>query len=362
MLIEIINFNPAQYSPQEDIRKIDAAENLFKSHGKRNHLLLCERSSLLEVLKGKTVFGGSSLFYAEDILNLRQETRGLQKELSLYIVVDFESDGKYEVKRQGKVDIIHCGYGYFDSFSRCSPCNLLTENADDFDIYLKIATLYAKHTLTSSVDVNLSLLPGGGSTIKDLFNRQKAQFEPTLCMLDSDKKHPNGPMGSTASMFAKGDTDHIRAFCKAYILNAHELESLIPLKVIDDMMNSTSSTYSQTEKDKLEELKLLGDTEFRRWFDHKNGLSFSYAKELDDKHNLKFWESFFTELMDDAQDDIVIHGLGNSLLSNVVKYLNRKHIRAYKNALEPFIQKEWDELGQLLFSWGCITSQRVSKS
>ena len=363
MLIEIVNLDPKTLDPVADFEKVDALENLLKAHGSRHHLLLASKATLLSIIDGKSPLGGTSRVYAQDALELRQETRGLIHNILIHLVVDFaNATQSTSVTMNGQLNIVTCGYRLFGLTSRCEPTGLLTENEDDFDIYLKIAEMYAKHTLESSVNACFTVLPGGGSTIKGIFDRRKAGILPTLCMLDSDKVHPKGPIGSTAKMFQKPDFDSISNICRAHIIDAHELECLVPIQAIHDMLHSPTSTYSQIEKNKVFKLVDVADSDFRRWFDHKTGLTLSVATTYDQEYGQQYWRNLFTEQYQTDDENFSVQGFGNGLLSNIVNYLNSMNIRHYRGKMEPFIATEWEVLGKILFSWGCISSQRLSRS
>ena len=373
MLIQLINFKPKTYSFENNLCKIQAAEHIFLAHGQRKHIVLVDKEPLNDVISELTPLGGSTIKYAYDILMLRNETKGLRGIVSIYIIVDFDSTLKLTTERKGNTTIVTCSYKLFVDISKCGCSRLLTENKDDFDMYIHLANFYAKHTIDSKVNVNFDLIPGGGSTIKSLFEHQKEKNELTLCLLDSDKKHPDSPYGSTAKSFSDKDISTITSLSQAHVLSVHELESIIPYEIIKDTIDN--GTYSNDIQDHLDVLNCFSDTDFRRYFDHKKGLSIKTAIDLDKKYNNYYWvplllkhknwgnkDCLINSTCYNCKDCGVINGLGSSLLSNVVTYLENKNIRNYKNKINGFIYQEWLMLGLLLFSWGCVTSQRLSKS
>lgn len=370
MLIELINFEPSSYSMPSCFTKLQAAENLFACSGQRKHIVLAKRKALKDIVNKKSLIGTVSEIYANDMLELRQEIRGLQEDISVYIEVDFNSTAPVTVRKNTKKTIICCGYNFFSNSSTCDATFLLAENKDDFDLYLLIAELFAKHTHDARLNVNFQLAAGGGSTIKSLFDRNRTNQIPTLCLLDTDKKHPNGPLGSTAGSFNKADFS-IAPIGLAYMINAHELECLVPYEIINDTFVDVGSSVQQIEN--LDALNSFSVTEFRRYFDHKNGLSIKDAIDLD-YHYRPYWLPILSTYKRWGQKPCIqnstcytcnecpkITGLGGGMLSSVVNYLSTQHIRQYKDKIEGFLAAEWLELGQLLLSWGCIISSRLTK-
>lgn len=157
------------------------------------------------------------------------------------------------------------------------------------------------------------------------------------------------------------------------IINAHEIESIIPLQMILDMMNGQDSTYGSDTISNAEELRIYSNTDFRRFFDHKNGISLKTAIEYDLNNGEDYWLNFFShnasmkecykdKLCHNCNSCPVIKGLGDRLLNSIVLFLQRNNTRKYSTTMEEFILTEWEKIGRELLSWGCTPATRVSRS
>jgi hypothetical protein len=375
MLIELINipFDNIDLMSDQDRRR--SLESIFNTHGERSHLVISERKTLDKLLSiGGGIFGLTTMNYIRDAREMVRETRNLKTSLGVYLQVDFSDRFLPRHTKIGSIDVISVGYNYFTSTSNSSPTLLIGEHLNDAKLYNIIGKHYAKNSEQSSLNVAFETIHGGGSTTKAVFDNYKYQNRLAFCILDTDKKFPNDTEKNTSTSFSHIDRSLNRSV-KSMVINAHEIESIIPLQMILDMMEDSTSTYGDETISKARELSIYTTTEFRRFFDHKNGILLKDAITYDSSNGTDYWLEFLRIQGGVTNKDCylnkechtcnqcpVVEGLGDSILSNIVTFAERNNTRKYRTTMEDFIRYEWDKIGKQLLGWGCTPSSRVIRA
>lgn len=375
MLIELVNIPFEDINLSEDEERRRALENIFNSHGSRNHLVISDTSTMNRLLEvGENVFGLSTMTFIRDARDMLRETRSLKSYLNIYLQVDFSERYLPRHTTSGSSDMIETGYNYFVDINRVSPTLLIGEHINDAKLYKTIGTHYAKFISSLSLNIAFQTIHGGGSTTKAVFDNYKDQNSLAFCILDTDKKYPNDSEKSTATNFSRSDRLLNRSV-KAMIINAHEVESIIPLPMIIDMMNSPTSTYGSDTLTNAQNLTNYSNSDFRRYFDHKNGISLKDAIQYDISNHGDYWLNFFNQDTTVSSKECVVNrechecnrcpkvnGLGDGLLNCIVEFAHRNNTRKYDTTMEQFIRDEWENIGKELLSWGCTPATRVSRT
>ncbi|MEZ8649717.1 hypothetical protein AB6D92_12145 [Vibrio splendidus] len=375
MLIELINISHNVLNLQLDIDRRNSIEAIFNSHGARNHLVISDVATLDWLLDvGSEVFGMTTMSYIRDARDLIRETTNIKNSLGIYLQVDFSQRYQPRHSNTGVSDLITVGYNYFLNSQNSTPTLLVGEHLNDAKLYNSIAQHYAKHTIPAGLNVAFEAIHGGGSTTKTIFDDYKNQNRLTFCVLDTDKKFPNDSEKNTSTNFSTIDR-RLNRSVKSMIINAHEIESIIPLDLIIDMMNSTDSTYGAESITKAEALEVYSSTDFRRFFDHKNGINLREAIEHDSNNREDYWLNFLgsnsaiaskacyvNKECSDCNSCPKVNGLGDGLLNSVVEFTQRNSTKKYSTKMESFIRNEWESIGKQLLGWGCVSSSRVGRS
>lgn len=372
MLIEIINCTPLLYEAQNELDKISALSHLIASHGFRDNIVISSKKTFKDAIAAKILTTQQNNF-AIDILDSLNEYKQVKTHISFYVVVDFEIQNQYVFNTSDSGQkIIHLGYGYFSSHTNLGLVKLLSESSLDYDFYNKIAQSTPSDSILK-LPFKLTFKNGGGSQIKTNFDTIKNNKKICLCLVDTDKKHPNGREGTTSGSFSSIDRQfNSTAYVK--VINSHEIESFIPDKIIEDVL--TTRTQNAAIIDSFDMLKRLNgvDNRVRIYFDHKQGLSLKKAIELDRLHG-DFWlpilatenvfsskECLHSKICSNCTDCPKILGYGNDLLSDSIEACNKMSHQKLTEYVCSFLKPHWCEIRDEIISWGCIPVGKVSRS
>lgn len=363
MLFKIENCSPNIYI--DNLDKLRALENLINTNGLRKNIVFLDRSAINDI-KNSNIYSASTKNFVIDIERQRREYGAIVGKLAVYSIVDFDFRG---VQCTRKIDqwVIKIGYNFFCDPENISPINLVTEGKLDFDFYSLIAEYYAKYLSSINLEVKFKFNNGGGSQSKPIFDSLVNEGKIVLCITDNDKSHPNKGKGSTSSVFTTSDRSY-NGKSLAYIIDVREIESLIPLKAIENTLSSNDQV------DTFEEIKSLDTSypQFRRYFDHKEGLNLENVINIDNDYG-DFWlpalsnishfsnkECFKDRLCHKCDDCPKIIGFGDKMLKRVVADLTLLKLKKIK--IEPEIILHWENIGKLMMAWGCIPASAISRA
>lgn len=223
---------------------------------------------------------------------------------------------------------------------------LITEHINDGKIFGAIYMRYIKSKSVKGLTIKYFNRNGGGSSVKSVYNQEK-ELRTHLCLtiVDSDKKYPDGKIGSTASEL-EASIDQNWQYSKHYVMkHVSEVENLIPRQLIKEK----SKPHPR--------LKALAHSDIC-FFDMKLGLIAKYLKNND---CYTYWTSngvvlpSYEHILNLRDDQQIIPGVGSNLLS---KFLLRKRFEddikgTSKDRLSSGQYLEYQAIGNLLFNW-CI--------
>lgn len=262
------------------------------------------------------------------------------------------------------------GYLHTDKFlstSKIQKTILLGENPNDGDIYEIIANEYIKRN-ESRLKVKLKIENGGGSTTAPTFLKKIGDGDDIcLCILDSDKKFPTDTsLGETAQRVIR-ETNRINMPPKLGFhveKRVRELENILPLGFY----------YHQYYKDKnkqdiLNGFEILDGINDRLifFFDMKKGLKHFDTREYDDWSNIHHTQfvienepicnvDTFCNKKDNCKC-VLIRNFGSKVLTDFISFYHCNDIEYKKslifNSLDYVLDEVWEDIGKLVFSWGC---------
>ena len=138
-------------------------------------------------------------------------------------------------------------------------------------------------------------------------------------------------------------------------LPIHEVENLIPLHTMEHLSQEFLSMREGVEL--LKQLKEIKDGEPLLYYDFKNG--FPYIK---DGPQRAYWQEIYVDFLNGSLEDMPplskdIAGptpfpaaAVKSLLERAIKVIS-KDIESIQ--LEEHLLPHWEQLGSLIFTWGC---------
>ncbi|MBB1321514.1 hypothetical protein [Shewanella sp. SR43-8] len=367
MLIEIKSCEPKSYENEPD--KMSALINLLATHGLRKNIIIAPKQVLLDVINSD-LYSKNDKRYASDILESNRENNSLKKTLLMHGIVDFSSQNTSVIKNDNLYQI-SVGYYQFLNPKNAEATPIITENENDFLFYSVVGKYYSKYISKLNLNINLDHYLGAGSHSKTQFDKLSTKHPFLLCIVDNDKPHPKKGEGSTSSVFSKSD----RTFNSgriAKVIDIREIESIIPKFIIKEVFSKATATTI----DALDDICTLADIEndFRRYFDHKDGLNLKKAIELDSKYG-EFWlpilgahskfsdkDCFKTKLCSNCGQCPEVKGLGNSLLANSNNVIKTTNLYTIKRLLENSLKDAWYSIGEYVLCWGCVSTTRPSRS
>nr|DAY78411.1 MAG TPA: hypothetical protein [Caudoviricetes sp.] len=368
MLIELINTEGINL---DDPSYHPALINVFCAYREGKHLLLSDPSFLQKVSE-HTALGNLTCNTAKNLVSKVIEYNQLKDILTYFCKVDFSNSSRVAVQHSQENNFFVVGYTYFNDTANIQITKLLCEDINDTRFYGLISKYYRLSHGFRGIDVKFEFSNGGGANTKSNFELIKSSERFCLCLLDSDKSHPKSGVGSTAAKFnSKTDT----ATCKHYILESHEIESLIPLGVIEVglseklIQNTYAYAYEQT----------IAATNYKPiaklYFDHKEGLTVSGAIDIDAKYNDTFWQDIFRNAKnlkrkgclekmhcDCNPPCIAIPGFGTGLLDVGTNIIDKMSHIKLSEIIPALLMDEWNKIGLKLTSWGCASSNRSRTS
>lgn len=367
MLIEIIN---TQGIDLNDEKIHSSLHNLFCAFREGKHLIIADEGFLREVSELKEL-GSLTCNTACSLISKSREYKQLKNIVNYYCVVDMKNSNPSPVQSLNDSNF-SVGYSYFNDSEKIQQTKLLCEDINDYKLYGQIVKFYRNNIQMQGVDVKLEICNGGGANTISNFEKIRARKLFCICLLDSDKMHPKAGLGSTALKFnAKTDTP----LCKHFVIEPHEIESLIPLKIIEECL--INKTISNTYMYSFEQIQAITKykPETKLYFDHKEGLTVEKILKIEDKYNDGFWKDAIINAPGLKKKGCVskleckctppclaLPGFGTGLLEAGTKVIERMtHIKLLET-IPAILMTEWQGIGSKLFSWGCSPSSRTRTS
>ncbi|EIO5099441.1 hypothetical protein [Vibrio parahaemolyticus] len=364
MLISVsdLNLDDIKNNTQQNYGKIEAINNLLIANFHRKHIVIFNRKELCFIIDNQPIFGYASAVHAQDILYSITGTGALLNKFSVRIEVSFSDSKEYSLIERDRKEIITISYKKLRNPEFLSTPILLGEHLNDAKLYHKFSELYLNlERDLDGIKINISPDHGGGSSTIDKFIHLAEGDKMCFCILDSDKKFPEDLEKDTSKAF-KERYRKIVNLSKAKVIEAHEIESIIPDNIIQDVI--LDKRYDKEFIDRIDHIKSLNTN--RKYLDHKNGINLKSAIDFNNKNNSKHWLDIFAKMEGVSKLDcfknlkctnckscVEIKGLGDNILSNTVDYIyNSAGINKYRNTISDNIIEEWQHFAFDVIYWG----------
>ncbi|ULN66918.1 hypothetical protein MID13_17515 [Vibrio gigantis] len=376
MFVRITNCSPLDYAT--DIERQKAIQSFLDSHGERTHIVQCKKSVCDDIIRSG-LFGDIHNKFASDLLDMKHEIGTLKHSFEIILIIDFNFDDSYiESTLDGGIFKITASHHFLLRSSFKNKCIFLAEDESDCEFFTLIAKTITKSTFGKSVNISFNNLEGGGARTHKKYLKILNEREFGVCIVDNDKKHPKGPEGSTSSVFKPARNQRGYAVNQeCIVLDFHEAESIIPQDVLQKIIDPSKIDTL----DKIGYYDKISDFQFRRFFDHKNGIELSKGWELDGKHANGFWNQFFSKERNyqskpcrankvciNEKHDIQCHscikieGFGDKILVDSIEEMENIHLKPIYSKLTPQLRSQWNYIGRKLINWGCTLSLPPIKS
>jgi len=185
-------------------------------------------------------------------------------------------------QRSGDILEIILPLEFFSTTTSIQPPILLCENLNDCVLLWEMARVFGREIGLGTINPKLELRQGGGQTIATVAEHELARrARLLLVVVDSDRVTPKGGLGQTAKgaleVFSKSDS----VLGDLLILNARELENLLPdAFYLDEFANHAIYGNSTAF---LTAMIGLGCGEARLYLDVKRGLLLSEILSCDSR-------------------------------------------------------------------------------
>lgn len=344
--------------------------NLFTSFKEGKHILIAPPEFLKIIAKDER-FGTAIRNSAYSAFENLRENKSLTNKVNYYCKVDlFSAYAKPEKNEGDKFFTVGCHF--FHDSSSTQRTKLLCEDIRDNQLYTIIARYFQKTQGLDYMNISLDAINGGGANTKINFDEITSRGQFCLCVLDSDKKHPNAGYGGTSKKFLGTPSP---AHAKHFILESHEIESLIPMETIKIALETKELEGKfNAAFDALDSIVKYNPLT-KKYFDHKEGLKINDAVKLDEKYKTNFWidcienspglkrKKCVTKLECTCKTPcFAINGFSNGFLGAVLPIIEKTSFHNLDSQLNEQIKSEWTAIGINLFSWGCSPSKRTRSS
>jgi len=210
-------------------------DNLAIAHRKGTHMISGASGVLRQI--GSSLQGDASGIYRM-IAQRHHEQSALIASTTDYIVLRGETDQMVSRSDIAGRHVYNVSFRYFASFDSVGASRLIAEDSSDKEIYMHVTHgyTYQHRENLRGVRCNLQAFGGGGSSTVDQFE-DHARLGPTIALLDSDMRIPSGELGNTArAARSKARLLSHDAICDVEILPAHELENMIPARILEECL------------------------------------------------------------------------------------------------------------------------------
>jgi hypothetical protein len=349
---------------------INAINVLAKSRQEGKHLIVSSRENIEFLLDSGFLNRNSESVFLRVLSNITQYG-SITKHLSHIVhILPYSYEYSYN---EGTPNIIHIPIEHFSDTSSVQSTLLLTEDLEDASIYTIIARYYmTKRGIKLQLSSELS--HGGGNNTSDQYEYYQSNFDRfVLCIVDSDKNHPTDSLGDTASCILRIDDDDV-PFCYFHVLDAHEVENLLPPYFIKEVSVEGSSAYRAAQS--LSNLHSRESISYLYLFtDIKDGTTLSdilpFTQDIYKEENDHIDEiSNAFETIDNicARNHVCINkgisdcsclinpSTGGIDLASIANCINNSSFYEINSKIPSTLDKSWSRVGRLIFSWLCSTT------
>jgi hypothetical protein len=330
-------------------KRIDLFENLALTRRDGKHFLIGDRDvfNYLSKLIGLSDLAKS--IYGRVYKRFPLESTILSEESCKFIIgtIDSIEQGAISFNIDSLLDDSFCHYN-----------NLLLENTVDTFVYEKAIEYYKHKKEFLSIDYYWDLRNGGGTTSFAEFGRlNKLKNVYTFAILDSDKICPNSALGSTASQFV----DYHSFFGDYKIIEAHELENILPREIYSDYIRSKNDS-KLTENLSIIDL----DSDIFRYIDIKKGLKkYTIANSEQETKDFYITSLNITEAdlvcnceSKNSCNCFVFNPMARNIYALIKKFIEERNLNVLLY-ITGFLEDLYLELGSKLF-WIFCKSNRIS--
>lgn len=269
------------------------------------------------------------------------------------------------------VSVITLRASHFRRLSAASAAVILGENVRDARLMLEMARVYASSKRMPEVKLRCRLAGGGGTTTADSFRGYREESRLCLCVVDSDRKAPEGEMGTTA-VEVLGEVEADSPWAAVVILECREAENTLPTEIVAKAVRDNHQHMQRVPMLSKLDRSVAGVfvrsyCNLKRGTQLKNVLSFDDAARASwlrtiplltslEEVNIECVNSVIC-LNPDNCDCWIMRGFGRDLLKCSLQALHEMTTRQIDQVLCDATRPHWLSTGAIVFSWACGTEE-----
>lgn len=244
--------------------------------------------------------------------------------------------------------------------------NLVCENISDCRFFELITKIYMNYKALQKATCNIKSVGGGGATIFTSYEECINNKELAFLIVDADVKYYGAAKGTTLKKLREREKekegDIYKNLVEIYELDIHEVENLIPLKLIKSFYSNKPE--GEAEKGNtiyyLEKMKnLTGENNPLHFFDMKNGIR--EQKMIKDEQYRAYWTNILNNI-GFTNNELNLEGFGQHLLSKITSFIKKRENedRFFENYVDDYLKDEWKKIARKIYSYGCSRERLIS--
>lgn len=335
MMIKISSIEELAKNPD----KIRALNNILMACGEGKHALWMPAKLADQIIQDNVISG-----YQLNVLYFVREQSRLARahldQLDFHVEVGFNEPAPIEFLAPR---ILRISYDYFVDSAHVQLPVFVCENITDINFYIMAGMVFLSDSkLLKEYALNFLKVGGGGNTTINSFENHLQNNNLIICILDSDKSHPNASLKETALRFDAYEKGWAQRYW-LHILDCTEAENLVPMKIAQEALRLVGANAA------LQKFKDL-TPEVRQYLDHKQGLKFSTALDLDRTLNVPHWSNFYRE--DDEGDYWISEPLGPSFLDRSIEIMGGMSTKKLAEHFDVDLDRQLLSLASMVAAWG----------
>lgn len=238
---------------------------------------------------------------------------------------------------------------------------LLSEDLYDVELLVGAAEDHQYRSKLFALRIRLDRLQGGGGNAWRVLENSISASRHVLCIVDSDRECPGGPIGPTAANVLRVTG---RSLYETRVTDGRELENVIPWKLLDERFPTARPAPSEflaklaaahAEAPKFADLKrgCFGHDVTRLRGSQCGQFWFEIGESVRDQRRVCCATECAAANVGDCRDRLTV-GLGNLALRTVAQWLKGTSLQPTRHAsyLPSPGDTEWRTLGKKVFEFG----------
>ena len=337
----------------DDVVHRFALENILTSHYYGNCFALTKSRSLIKDILEDPRISDKAKKSAMDIKEKSTYSLKLIDGRLLYMTTSGMGDESPKRTNFGW----HANISFFESGDLLEKPVFIAESLKDIDLYEYSGRHFLiKNEINRQLQLSFRENPGGGGSTYEMLKRVvRSSKSPTLCVVDSDKRSPNGSIKATAKNVERIDLR--RESNQVYILPVRAAENTIPKQIL-------SSVFAQHKTFIEDNFSDQNDLPFG-YANLKYKNTFSMILDLTEESTKEDWVDWITRRNPNIKEGCRTHNecqknnctcyitpsFSEACLDKVKEYLTENAIHRTAKESDESIKGAWSEIGHLVSSY-----------